>query len=111
MRLLFDEHISAKLVDFLQEQFPDSLHVTKVDLQGKDDIDIWNYARENNYCIVTKDADFNDISSVKGFPPVIVWVRIGNCTTNEIASVLKNNSDYIKKFMSEGKSGIIELFN
>jgi predicted nuclease of predicted toxin-antitoxin system len=48
------------------------------------DNEIWEYARKNNYAIITFDADFYDISIINGHPPKIVWLRTGNISTNEI---------------------------
>jgi predicted nuclease of predicted toxin-antitoxin system len=33
------------------------------------DLEIWSYAKNNNYTIVTFDADFIDLANLKGSPP------------------------------------------
>jgi Uncharacterized protein conserved in bacteria len=33
------------------------------------DIDIWKFAKENGFVIVTQNSDFNDLNSLYGFPP------------------------------------------
>ena len=48
-------------------------------------MEIWEYAKNNNFCIVTFDADFVDIATIKGHPPKIIWLRTGNMTTENIA--------------------------
>ena len=64
------------------------------------------------YTIVTFDADFYDISLVKGVPPKIIWLRTGNTQTSNIAEILESNADVIKEFIS-GKEyeelGCLEL--
>lgn len=89
--LLFDEHLSPKLCHGLAIEYPESVHVHAVGLGNADDFEIWNFAREKDLVIVTKDSDFPDLQSVKGFPPKIVWVRIGNCSTAEITEVLRTH--------------------
>jgi len=39
--------------------------------------------------IVSKDADFHQRSFVRGAPPKVVWIRRGNCSTDEIAGLLR----------------------
>ena len=34
--------------------------------------------------IVSKDSDFNARSSVFGAPPKVIWLALGNCSTNQI---------------------------
>ena len=63
MRLLFDQNISFRIVNNLNDYFPDCKHVLQVGLKDRDDPDILIYAR-NDYFIVTFDSDFNVISFV-----------------------------------------------
>lgn len=64
------------------------LHVFDLgdDLQ---DSAIWNYARENNLTIVTKDADFSDRIMLTGPPPRIIHLRIGNMRLRDLSSFLQ----------------------
>lgn len=60
MKLLFDQNISYKLVRKLDGVFANCAHVSNVGLVNSTDISIWNFAKDNNYCIVTFDYDFID---------------------------------------------------
>jgi predicted nuclease of predicted toxin-antitoxin system len=42
---------------------------------------VWDYAKDNDLMIVSKDADMNDLSLVFGNPPKVIWLRLGNCST------------------------------
>jgi len=66
MKLLFDENLSFKLRAKMQDVFPGSKHVRDLGLEQVDDIEIWEFAKHENFVIVTKDADFNDLSVMKG---------------------------------------------
>ncbi len=66
MKLLFDHHLSRKLVARLADQYPASSHVVFHGLDHADDVDIWTFARTNGYTIVTKDNDFNALSALRG---------------------------------------------
>lgn len=74
------------------------------------DSEIWQYAHDHDYVIVTKDADFSELGVVRGFPPKIIWIRRGNCSTQEIESILRENYDAIKTLSDDSETGILTLF-
>lgn len=76
MKLLFDQNLSPRLVDRLSDVYPDSAHVMKVNLDRALDREIWAFAARNGYAIVTKDADFGELSVLRGSPPNVVWIRL-----------------------------------
>ena len=47
--------------------FPNANHVMLESLDESTDIDVWRFARQNSYTIVTKDSDFNDLAIYKGY--------------------------------------------
>lgn len=91
MKLLFDQNLSPVLVEDLHDLFPGSAHTEALGLARADDISIWDYARENGFAIVTKDADFSERVVLYGSPPKVIWIRRGNCSTAEIAEILRRN--------------------
>jgi predicted nuclease of predicted toxin-antitoxin system len=88
MKLLFDENLSFKLPRMLSSDFPGSLHVRSCGLKGSPDEDIWEYAKVNGFTIISKDADFYQRSLLYGAPPKLVWLRIGNCSRDVLASLM-----------------------
>ena len=108
--LLFDQNISPRLVTLLADLYPESVHVSTIGLGNALDIEIWEYARDNNYMIVTKDADFSELGVVRGFPPKVIWIRRGNCSTREIESILRENYTAISALGDDTESGILALF-
>ncbi|MCU0569933.1 MAG: DUF5615 family PIN-like protein [Oculatellaceae cyanobacterium Prado106] len=79
MKLLFDENLSPKLPNRLADLFPNSLYVRDVGMKESIDPIIWDYAKDNDLMIVSKDADMHDLSLVLGNPPKVIWLRLGNC--------------------------------
>ena len=59
MKFLFDENLSPRLVVLLADVFPNSLHVRDVGLKSAEDSLVWNYARNHDLVIVSKDADMH----------------------------------------------------
>jgi predicted nuclease of predicted toxin-antitoxin system len=110
VKLLFDHNLSFKLVDRLSDLYPDSNHVYKLGLDKVDDTDIREYARANDFIIVTKDADFSDLCLLKGFPPKVVWIRRGNCKTTDIEEILRNHHADIETLRNDGFIGVLTLF-
>ena len=62
MKLLFDENLSHKLVRLLEDLFPNSIHVRDVGLKAADDPLVWEYAKDNGFILVSKDADMHQRS-------------------------------------------------
>ena len=108
--LLFDQNISPRLVDRLADIYPGSVHVSVLGLGSTMDIEIWQYAHDHDYMIVTKDADFSELGVVKGFPPKIIWIRRGNCSTRDIESILRENYSAILALSEDSEIGILTLF-
>ena len=71
MKLLFDQNLSRKLVSRLADIFPNASHVQFHELAEKTDTDVWEFAKLNDFCIVTQDADFAERSRLYGSPPKV----------------------------------------
>jgi predicted nuclease of predicted toxin-antitoxin system len=110
MRLLFDQNISPRLVNRLADLYPEASHVWLIGLDRASDQEVWQYARDNDYIIVTKDADFGDYSLVRGHPPKVIWLWLGNCTTGQIEAALRRNKQAIETLRDDPNVGILALF-
>lgn len=109
MKLLFDQNLSHKLVRQLADIFPGSVHVRDVGLKTASDPVVWEYAKDNDLVIVSKDSDFHQRSFLYGFPPKVVWLRLGNCTTADIERVLRTNFHIIQDFYEDKDASFLSL--
>lgn len=109
MKLLFDENLSPSLVLLLTELFPASSHVADVGLKSAADSEVWDYAKKNDYTIVSQDSDFNDFSILYGHPPKVIWLRVGNAQTERMASLLKKRFGAVQSFVDDLESGCLVL--
>lgn len=109
MKLLFDHNLSPRLVPRLADLFPGSEHMHTLVLDRTSDEDVWRYARQHNFVIATKDADFSEMSLLRGFPPKIVWIRIGNCTTQQVEDLLRSHHEEIDRMNDDPECGILSL--
>ena len=101
MKLLFDQNISFRVVGLLKDSFPEINHVKEFDMQYATDRQIWNFAKENDYNIVTFDSDFYDLVTLYGHPPKIIWLRLGNTSSQNLTRIFINHSESIKKFLTD----------
>ena len=109
MKLLFDENLSHKLAHRLADLFPDSVHVREIGMKASEDPKVWDYAKDNDFMIVSKDADMHDLSLVFGNPPKVVWIRLGNCSTSQVENLIRREFDVIKSFDEDPSVSLVAL--
>jgi len=108
-RLLFDENLAARLVGLVRSEYPESVHVRDAIRHGATDEQIWEYARTAALVIVTKDEDFQRFSVWRGFPPKVIWIQLGNCSTDDVATLLRNAQSLIADFVVHPDAGFLPL--
>ena len=96
MKLLLDENLSRRLVLFLLETYPESSQVALLGMQQASDLEVWRYAGEHGYVLVTNDADFYDLSLTRGAPPLVLWLRSGNADKSLILKLLLEHRQQIE---------------
>ena len=109
MKLLFDENLSPKLPELLAGVYPGSTHVKNCGLNKASDSEVWEFAKAQGLTIVSKDSDFQERSMLWGSPPKVIWLRIPNCTSSEVAEVLKNSLGDIQRFTAKESAKCLEL--
>ena len=75
------------------------MQVKQLGIENYSDIEIWDYAKKNEYTIITFDSDFFDFANIKGHPPKIIWLRIGNTKTDFLAEILNEKHSIIYDFI------------
>lgn len=83
MKLLLDENLSPRLLAILADVFPNSAHVERIGLGGATDQEVWQFAKDNDFVLTSKDSDFYEKSMLYGHPPKVIWVKRGNCTNRQ----------------------------
>jgi predicted nuclease of predicted toxin-antitoxin system len=109
VRLLFDEQLSEELVTAVRDLFPGSLHIRLLGKGGAGDPVVWQLAQEHGCVLVTKDEDFHRLSVLHGAPPKVVWLRLGNCATADIARLLRERVDDLRRFEAQAEVTFLEL--
>jgi len=109
MRLLFDQNLSRHLRALLSDLYPESLQVREIGLADAPDSVIWAYAIEHGLTIVTKDADYRDLSLSRGHPPKVIWIRLGNGPTAEVSALLRSRYSDLLAFHQDDAASLLEL--
>jgi predicted nuclease of predicted toxin-antitoxin system len=109
VRLLFDENLSPDLPGLLATLFPSSAHVRDLGLVGADDVVIWSIAAKQGFVLVTKDDDFMELSILRGAPPKVVLIGLGNCRASAVVALLSAEKLKLEKFESDADASLLEL--
>ncbi|MEX2527846.1 MAG: DUF5615 family PIN-like protein [Gemmatimonadota bacterium] len=109
MKLLLDENLSPLLAERVSDLFPDTIHVRDLGLARADDLKIWKQARDDGFTIVSKDSDFHQLSFVLGPPPKVIWIRRGNCSTDQIEGILRDRHSEILAFGDDSNAAFLAL--
>ncbi|AFY61840.1 DUF5615 family PIN-like protein [Synechococcus sp. PCC 6312] len=110
MKLLFDHNLSPQLVKLLADLFPESTHVYLLGMDQSEDQEVWNYAQNNDFTIVTRDSDYNELLTLRGFPPKVIWIRRGNCSTTAIETMLRSHLADIQALNDDLTLGVLTLY-
>jgi predicted nuclease of predicted toxin-antitoxin system len=78
-------------------------------LHGCPDGDVWSYAREHGLVLVSKDNDFRQLSFLRGAPPKVVWLRIGNGPTKAVIELLCSRKEDLDSFARDAETALITL--
>jgi predicted nuclease of predicted toxin-antitoxin system len=83
---LFDENLPY--VPYLQTRWPVT-HALDLGLRLSDS-QLWAHAREHNWAIVTKDADFSQRIVLNTPPPRVIHLRVGNLRRRDFVRWLED---------------------
>ncbi len=109
MRLLFDQNLSPRLVRLLSDVYPECSHVHDLGMDRASDTEVWNYAAEHGYTIVSKDADFHQRSLLLGAPPRVIWIRQGSCSVTDTAKLLRERFIAVERFHAKEEAAFLAL--
>jgi predicted nuclease of predicted toxin-antitoxin system len=109
MKLLLDENLSRRIVPFLQADFPESTQIALLGMESASDSDIWQYAKDNSFVIVTRDSDFQERSLVAGHPPQVIWLKISNLSKTSVLNILLQHRSEIEEALIQRNLACIEI--
>ena len=110
MKLLLDQNLSYRIVKSLTEVYPGSTQVSVLRMGRSTDREIWDYAQQNDFAIVTLDADFHEYSMLENAPPLVVWLRCGNQPSKVILEKLLHNREVIQQAQDNPAVWCVEIY-
>lgn len=102
MKFIVDAQLPPALAGWLRDVGHEALPVREIGLRDAEDEVIWEYARKAGAVIVTKDEDFAILAKGSGAAPVIVWLRIGNCSNEDLRVWLEPRLPGIVELIEQG---------
>ena len=109
MKLLLDENLSSRLVSFLMHDYPDSSQVVLLGMASATDKVVWQKAKEDGYVIVTRDADFQELSLVWGQPPKVIRLKTLNQSRAATLKVLLDHREVIIESLMDHDLASVEI--
>jgi len=109
LKLLVDQNLPPAAAIDLADLFPESIHVRSVGLASVADGLIWEFAREHGYVFITKDKDFANLSLARGAPPKVILIQTGNCSVEELLSLMRRNSIRFAEFDDDPHRALLVL--
>lgn len=109
MKLLLDENLSRRLVPFLQHDYPGSNQVVLLGMASASDTEVWQKAKDEGYVIITRDADFQELSLVWGQPPKVIRLKTLNQSRAATLKVLIENRDVIIESLIANDLASVEI--
>ena len=112
MKIILDANLSYRLVKKLTDDFPECLHVSKTGLPiPASDVAIWDWAKINGYVIVvSNDEDFRFLLERFGSPPKVILLKTGNKSTEQIATILRQNKSGIVDLAESNDTDLLEIY-
>jgi predicted nuclease of predicted toxin-antitoxin system len=107
VKLLFDENLSRKLVARFADLFPGSTHVAYEGLSRHPDIEVWQFAKERGFAIVSADADFYQLASTLGAPPKVIWLRECDYPARVAERLLREQAIRIARFGESEEEAVL----
>jgi predicted nuclease of predicted toxin-antitoxin system len=109
LKLLIDNQLPIALARHLSKKGWPSVHVSDLGFDAASDETIWQYARQHDLILVSKDADFRRLSRLQGsIPPQVIWVRLGNCRKGTLLAAVSIQMPILQRILDSGAT-VVEL--
>ena len=91
MMIILDAHISPSLANWISEIYNiETYSASFLKLQNANDLEIFEFAKQKNAIIITKDDNFLKLIEKFGSPPKIIWLTCGNTSKEKLKNILKS---------------------
>lgn len=109
MQFLIDAQLPPALSNFFKDRGHETFHVVEVLSADSDDSEIWRWAIENSFIVVTKDEDFSLRVERAKLAPQILWIRTGNISNKTLVQLLVSIWPKVTEQLLSGQR-VVEVF-
>ncbi len=109
MKLLLDQNIGKKIIENLQDIYPESKHATELPKGQDSDFEFWNFALANELVLVTTDADFLNLSIIAHKSPKTIHIHGEVITTTKMEWILRINQQSIQEFVDNPQTDCLTI--
>jgi predicted nuclease of predicted toxin-antitoxin system len=109
VKILLDHNLPPRLTLVLAKNFDAAFHVMDLGLERAHDRELWQYARDHGFTLMTKDKDFYHLSLLYGPPPKIIWLRTGNMTAQALIDFVQSALPALNAFAFE-ENALLHLY-
>ncbi|MBI1225134.1 MAG: hypothetical protein GC192_07825 [Bacteroidetes bacterium] len=110
MKFLIDTQLPPRLAKFLSGKGIDANHTSRYpDGYFLDDEAIRRIAKAEERTIITKDSDFFDHYLVKGAPPRVLLLRMGNLSNIELLAQFEKHLPQVQQLFDDGAE-LVEFY-
>jgi len=109
LKFIIDTQLPYTLVKKLKVLGADAIHTTYyLDGHLLDDAKIIHIAIEQERIVITKDSDFQDNFLLKGAPPKVLLLKLGNISNKDLFKVIESVYSTVEKLF-KGSNGMVVL--
>jgi predicted nuclease of predicted toxin-antitoxin system len=112
LKFIIDTQSPPALAASLNKKGIDATHVISYPMgEFTSDKEIIDIASKEERVIITKDSDFFDYYLLKGFPPAILWLRIGNIKNKDLIEIIDKQLNLIQSLFIENRERLLIFQN
>ena len=89
MKFLVDSQLPSALARFLTSIGSESVHVLDLGLAQSGDAELWSFAVENKFVLISKDHDFLHFLERTAPNGQLIWVRVRNCRRQTLLEIVE----------------------
>lgn len=108
MKFLVDAQLPGTLAKWLRGRKCDAVHVLECGMAQANDLSIWEKSIKEERILVTKDEDFFIFATRPNDQGRLLWLRMGNCRTQDLLARLNKDWEAIASVFADGQQ-IVEL--
>ena len=105
MKVLIDENLSPAWAELLQQHGFDAAHWMNLGAIGAPDNEVWNFATQHGYLVLSKDMDFSRMLAQRGATvPSVIQLRVDNPSPDEWGRML---TDILSTYLAQIQQGCL----